>query len=225
MTPQARVMALTLLALAVPTFAFGGEEEAPGPAALSVSASLSGCGLANAAIVCQVDASWGGVEGAEHYTVSVTRADGSVMDLGETTGTSRSIFVPYVGPGTYSVQVAAWGTPPGEEEPTILARDTVASSDEAQRSPSRGAAPEPDASRPPGEGRTTETPVEGTSLGQDPVVDPPVEEPPVCEEPDPEPEPGTEGPAPVEEPDGEPEDAVGERPVAEDETDPLPDCE
>ena len=59
---------------------------------------------------------------ADHYTVSVTRPDGSVVDAGQVAGPSRSIFVPYVGPGTYAVEVAAWGSPPGEEGQEVLVR-------------------------------------------------------------------------------------------------------
>jgi hypothetical protein len=118
-----RIVGLALLALGVPAFAFGGEQEASGEG-LAVSASLNGCGLANETIVCRIDASWTAPEGSEYFTISVTRANGSVVDLGQSSGTSRSIFVPYVGPGTYSVQIAAWGVPPGEDEPQVLARES-----------------------------------------------------------------------------------------------------
>ena len=111
-----RIIGLALLALGPSPPSRSAASRHPPGRSLSVSASLDGCGLANAAIVCQIDASWSALEGADYYTVSVTRADGSVVDVGEAAGTSRSIFVPYVGPGTYSVQVSAWGTPPGEDE-------------------------------------------------------------------------------------------------------------
>lgn len=122
-TGRARIACLTLLALAVPPFALGGGQGSPQAAALSVSASLGGCGLADAAIVCRIDASWTAIEGTDYYTVSVTRPDGSVVDLGQNTGTGRALYVSYVGPGRYAVQVAAWGTPPGEEEHEVLDRD------------------------------------------------------------------------------------------------------
>ena len=187
-------MGLSLLALGVPAFAFGGEQ-APPVGDLSVSASLGGCGLAGNAIVCQIDASWNDLEGAEYYTVSVTRADGSVVDLGQSSGSSRSIFVPYVGPGTYSVQVAAWGTPPGAEEPEVLVREkslSTAGNPEvdavgrsvgaARHSPDRGDAP------------ADETPAE-----EDPhPAEPPATEPPACEEEPPDEERPEEPVEPVE---------------------------
>jgi hypothetical protein len=187
---RARIAALSLLALAVPTFAFGGEQPLPGPAALSVSASLGGCGVADAAMVCQIDASWSGVEGADYYAVSVTRADGSVVDLGQGSGTSRSIFVPYVGPGTYSVEVVAWGTPPGEDDAEVLARSKTLST--ASQSESGGASATPDAT-PPGEGRESAEPAAATD---EPSADP-APAPAACEgeEPDAEAEEPTAAPA------------------------------
>ena len=83
--------------------------------------------------MCQIDAGWNSLEGADSYSVSVTSADGSVIDMGETTGQGTSVWVPYVGSGTYSVSVAAWGTPPGEEDdgtPEVIARDSSMSGGE-----------------------------------------------------------------------------------------------
>jgi hypothetical protein len=185
-----RITGLSLLALAVPTFAFGGEEASSG---LSVSASLGGCGLANDAIVCQIDASWSAYEGADYYSVIVTRADGSVVDLGQSAGTSRSIYVPYVGAGTYSVQVPAWGTPPGEEEPELLAREDSLSTAGAESAAEEVGA-QPAGSTPPGDVRNSGEVVDGTTGADEPVAEPPVTEPPICEEEPPEDpaEPGTE---------------------------------
>ena len=181
-----RIIGLSLLALGVPALAFGGEQ-APSGGSLSVSASLGGCGLANAAIVCQIDASWSAFEGADYYTVSVTRADGSVVDVGQGAGTSRSIFVPYVGPGTYSVQVSAWGTPPGEDEPEVLAREKSLSTDtEAAEGGGDDVGTDPAGIAPPGDGRDTDEVVEEPTGEDDPATEPPVVEPPVCEEEPPE---------------------------------------
>ena len=181
-----RIIGLSLLALGVPAFAFGGEQ-APSGGSLSVSASLGGCGLANAAIVCQIDASWSAFEGADYYTVSVTRADGSVVDVGQVAGTSRSIFVPYVGPGTYAVQVSAWGTPPGEDEPEVLAREKSLSTDtEAAEGGGDDVGTDPAGIAPPGDGRDTDEVVEEPTGEDDPATEPPVVEPPVCEEEPPE---------------------------------------
>ena len=188
-----RILGLTLLALAVPTFAFGGEEAPSGPQALSVSASLGGCGLANSAIVCQINVSWDALEGADYYTVSVTRPDGSVLDLGQGGGAGRTLFVPYVGSGSYSVQVAAWGTPPGEDEPEVLAHEQALSTDSDDRR-AGAVASEPGGSGPAGEGRdTNETAVSGTPEDGAEVTEPPVLEPPACAEaPEEEAEPATE---------------------------------
>ncbi len=187
-----RIIGLTLLALAVPTVAFGGEEAPSGPQSLSVSASLGSCGLANAAIVCQIDASWNALEGADYYTVSVTRPDGSVLDLGQAAGTSRTLFVSYVGSGSYSVQVAAWGTPPGEDEPEVLARENALSAGDGRRD--RAVASEPEGSGPAGEGRSTDaSTASGAPEGDDEVVATPTVELPECaEEPEDEGEPTAE---------------------------------
>ena len=182
MIARARVIGLTLLALAVPTFAFGGEQAPSGPANLSVSASLQGCGLANAQVTCRIDASWNALEGAEYYTVSVARPDGVVLDLGQTAGTSRAIFVPYVGPGNYSVQVAAWGTPPGQDEPKIVARDRSFSSEEEPAGVSHSERSEPhrasavDGGQEPNEGDAGEEPA------SDQAGESPASESPPCEE-------------------------------------------
>jgi hypothetical protein len=202
---RVRIIGLSLLALGVPAFAFGGEEP-PSVGELSVSASLGGCGLASDAIVCQIDASWNDLEGAEYYTVSVTRADGSVVDLGESAGSSRSIFVPYVGPGTYSVQIAAWGTPPGAEEPQVLARekslstagdrqvDAVGRSDGASRR-----APE-----------LSDVPAEEPPAEEDPQpAEPPAPEPPpACEDEPPDEELPEQPPEPGAEASSDPDDAA-----------------
>jgi hypothetical protein len=177
-----RVILLALLVLVVPTFAFGGEEDPAGPATLSVSAELAGCGLAEANIVCQIDAGWNAIEGADYYTVSVTRADGSVIDLGQGAGTSRSIFVPYVGSGTYSVQVAAWGTPPGEEDPEVLVREQAMSTDDVGRGDD-DAATSPGASIPTGDVRETLEPGDGPASEPEPAEEPVAEEPACAEVP------------------------------------------
>ncbi len=124
-----RVLLVAALAalVVVPLRAFGVVGGDPG--GLSVSASLGGCGVAGEGIVCQIDVSFTGVEDADYYTASVTRADGSVQDLGTVGsgegGGSASVSVPYVGAGTYSVTVSAWGTPDDEAggKAELLERD------------------------------------------------------------------------------------------------------
>ena len=105
-----RILGLALIALAVPFPALaleGGGVEASGSPGLTVTASLDSCGLAGTQIMCKIDAGWNSLEGADSYSVSVTSADGSVIDMGETTGQGTSVWVPYVGSGTYSVSVTA----------------------------------------------------------------------------------------------------------------------
>jgi hypothetical protein len=112
-----RILLLAGLAAVVPASAFALEGEAS-PAGVSVAASQGGCGISESQIICEIEARWTGVPGTEYYTVSVTGADGSVQDFGrvggDENGGSASLWVPYVGSGTYSVMVSAYGTPPGE---------------------------------------------------------------------------------------------------------------
>ena len=178
---RVRIIGLALLALAVPQLAFGDQEPSTAPATLSVSASLDGCGLAEAAIVCQIDASWNALDGADYYTVSVTRPDGSVVDAGQGAGTSRSVFVPYVGAGTYSVQVAAWGTPPGEDEPEVLAREKAMSAG-GDGAPTRVEA-RSSGDEPAREDGATELPENDDADSGEPVTEPPAGEDPACDDP------------------------------------------
>lgn len=213
MTRRRRTALYVLLALAVPlpAFAISGEEGAPSPG-LSVTASLDHCGILNSGVVCKIDAGWNAVPGAERYTASLTSPDGSVVDYGEVGAGGSSFWVPYVGSGTYTVSVSAWGTPPGEDDPEVIEVD-------ASEGANRGAAqieteggglvdppdePGTDPSGEPGEG---EEPTE-----EPPVEEPPVEEPPVDEPPcDPEPiEPPEPAPAPGDPGAGGPESAPGD---------------
>lgn len=108
-----RALLYAALALAVPLPALalpGGT----GAADLGVDASLAGCGLSGGSIVCRIDASFNRVPDAEYYTASVTAANGAVTDLGTVPGggsgtASTGAWVPYVGNGTYTVTVSAWG--------------------------------------------------------------------------------------------------------------------
>ena len=122
---RGRTVLYVLLALAVPTGAFalteGGATTAEAPS-LSVAASLDTCGTAADSIVCKIDASWNDVPGADRYTASVARADGSVVDYGDVGAGSTSFWVPYVGNGTYTVTVSAYGTAPVSGKPKVLAK-------------------------------------------------------------------------------------------------------
>jgi hypothetical protein len=110
---------LTLLALAVSPTAFAlnsdGSERVganPAPASLNVSTSLDSCGLAGYQVVCKLDVSYSNVPGASSYTASITDANGTVIDYGSVGVGSTSLYVPYVGPGSYSVRITAYGNPP-----------------------------------------------------------------------------------------------------------------
>ena len=179
-----RILGLALIALAVPFPALaleGGGAEGSGSPGLSVTASLNSCGLAGSQIMCQIDAGWNSPEGAETYSVSVTSADGSVVDMGEMTGQGTSVWVPYAGSGTYTVSVTAYGTPPGEEDsgsPEVIARDSSMSGGEIDGV----------AKTPPQTGSDDGRDDEGTEpTDEEPVTDVIPEEPrdetPVCEEP------------------------------------------
>ena len=221
MTGRRRILGLTALALAVPAFAFGGESGTHGPVDLGVSGSLGGCGLAETQIVCRIDTTWSAAGGADYYTVSVTRPDGSVVDLGQSTGTSRSIYVAYVGPGTYSIEVAAWGTPPDEDEPEVIAREKTFSTGSQSVA---GSARNAEHVSVPGEGRGAGEGDEVTAVGDEPAESVPAptgEERPVCD-PDPadeEPAYEAEDPAAVagDEPAPAPEAAAGEAEQDQDE--------
>jgi hypothetical protein len=186
-----RIWPFAALALAVPVPALaltgGGDGATAAPApALTVSASLETCGLAETAIVCKINAGWGSVEGAEYFTASVTRADGSVVDYGQVgSGGGTSVWVPYVGAGTYTVQVSAYGTPPGEDEPELVAKDSA--------SAGTGGAVE---HRGGGSATAQET---DPDLGDRPGGDAQVEEPPAPCEPT-VPEKPAEEPAPEDDP-------------------------
>jgi hypothetical protein len=126
-TMPRRAFIYAALALAVPLPAYAlssGDAPESAPAALSVSVLLDRCGLLETEIVCKLDVSYGEIAGATSYTASVTRADGSVVDYGEVGGGDTSLWVPYVGSGTYSVQIAAYGDSPRPGgDPRLLSRD------------------------------------------------------------------------------------------------------
>jgi hypothetical protein len=111
------MLATLALAVPLPALALSSEDPTstgvpPAPVALSVSTALDSCGLAQNQIVCKLDVSFGQVPGATSYSAAVTRADGSVADYGSIGAGGASLWVPYVGPGAYSVRVTAYGSPP-----------------------------------------------------------------------------------------------------------------
>jgi hypothetical protein len=205
--PRARTIFLAMLALLVPLPAFalnGGSTAGPsGPAEIAVSVSRGDCGLAETQIVCELSASWSAVEDADYYTISVTRADGSVVDYGQSTGTGTSLWVPYVGAGTYSVQIDAWGTPEDDSKPAeVIARDRAMSTTttgERQPAMADGAGPAQGEGAHDGAGEQPVAPdAAAPGAGEEPGTphtDPVCEEPETEPEPEMEPDPGTETPA------------------------------
>jgi hypothetical protein len=212
------VAAIAAIAV-VPLRAFGVVGADP-PSGLSVSASLGGCGVGGEGIVCTIDVSFTGVEGADYYTGTLTRADGSVQDLGAIGsgegGGSASVSVPYVGAGTYSVTVSAWGSPEDDEgeKPELLDRERARTGEKEEDSgevssepaPAETAAEAEEAPAPAAE-ETEPPPAETTPAATEPepqtlpqcVPEPPAAEPASSEdgsaEADPVPPPPPPGPA------------------------------
>ena len=192
-------MLLTLLALAAPLPAMAlnsdGSEPVtatPAPAALSVSTSLDSCGIVNAQVVCKLNVSFNPVEGADTYSATVTRADGSVVDYGGVGIGGASLWVPYVGPGGYSVRISAYGTPPtaeddggadkqpGGEQGNLITSDTDKAQprtpEETGNASSDGIAGQRTSGDPAAEARDTDAP------GNDPgAAAPPATTTPACE--------------------------------------------
>lgn len=141
MLRRRRALGLALLALAAPLPAFAISELAPSTesqvAELSVSASLGSCGVLEVQLVCSLNVSFEAIEGATSYSASVTRADGSVMEAGSVSPAGSSIYVPYVGSGTYSVRVTAYGDPPPVEETGEEVKPEVIASDAAEATAER----------------------------------------------------------------------------------------
>jgi hypothetical protein len=119
------------LAIPVPAVALTSGE---GESELSVEASLARCGVNGPQIVCEIETSFGSVDGAEYYTASVAGPDGGVTDFGRIAGAGgggTSLWVPYVGNGTYSVTVTAWGDAESGD-PEVLDRDKASAAGETR---------------------------------------------------------------------------------------------
>lgn len=116
------------LAVPVPAFALGlAGSSSPAPGSLDAQASLDTCGIFEQQIVCKVDVAFNQVAGADRYAANVTGPDGSVADYGDVGPGGTSLWVPYVGDGTYTVTVQAWGKPPSsDKQPKLLSADKVA---------------------------------------------------------------------------------------------------
>lgn len=103
-------LAALALALALPagTPAKAAAEQAV-PVSLSVAASLSSCEVSDFQVRCEFTVSYEPIPGASSYTARVTSPDGSVADLGSVSATGTTFALPYVGDGTYSFRVSAYG--------------------------------------------------------------------------------------------------------------------
>ena len=138
MIRKRRYLLLALVALTVPLPAFG--VSSGGAETLSVSASLDQCGVASTSVVCKFDASYNEVSGADYYTASVTGPDGSVVDYGNVPGGATSLWVPYVGNGTYTISISAWGEPTGNSnKPKPIATDSASAGGTTQSTSAPGA--------------------------------------------------------------------------------------
>jgi len=137
-----RALCLAMLALTVPPAAFAISELAPSTEGqvpqLSVSTSLQSCGVLDAQLVCALEVSFEQLPNATGYSATVTRADGSVIDMGSVSAGGATLYVPYVGSGTYSVRITAYGEPVASEEPnedeteeTVIATDVAEATAEA----------------------------------------------------------------------------------------------
>lgn len=195
---------LAVLALVVPFQAIAGG--GAGGGGLTASASLGYCGVSETGISCRIDVSWSGVADAERYTATATLADGSVQDLGTVGigpgGGSTSVWVPYVGDGTYSIAVTAWGSDEGGDRKLEEGSVEVEAPKAAKPKPDENQdteAPPDDAQE--GDGTDQPPADEGPTPEPDPAPEP---EPAPAPEPEPEPEPAPEEPAPAPEPEPEP---------------------
>jgi hypothetical protein len=127
-----RLLLLVALALAapVPAFAVSLANDGSGAGSLDAQASLDNCGLFENQIVCKIDASYNQVAGATSYTASVSAPNGAVSDYGSVGAGGTSLWVPYAGNGTYTVEIQAWGTPPSvHSKPPLVASDKTGAGD------------------------------------------------------------------------------------------------
>jgi hypothetical protein len=181
-----RALLYTSLALAAPpAFALG---LAPGgnaaPAGLSAQASLDDCGVYESQIVCMIDTSFSQVEGADYYTASVSRPDGSVADFGAVSPGGTSLWVPYVGNGTYTVVVSAYGDNPERYRPKKPIEVAKAKTGGAAQEGSFTSTPKADNAAAP----ATHDPPSGNAdgdVGEEPPATCTEEEPPPADEPEP----------------------------------------
>ena len=161
---RALVLAALALAVPLPALALTGSSGS----GLAVSASLHGCGVASGSIVCGIDASFSGVPEARYITASVTAPDGTVTDFGTVahgSSGSATLWVPYVGSGTYSVSASAWGVEESGKPEVIETDEATTGGDHIRKVDTGGggprevpAAPQADEPAPADEPEATTTP-------------------------------------------------------------------
>lgn len=95
---------LAAAAVAAPTVSGGG------PGSISVTASLAGCDRSDGGITCRIGVSFSSLPGADHYTATVTRPDGSTQAFGHVGPGSATLPVTYTRNGHYVVTISAWGS-------------------------------------------------------------------------------------------------------------------
>lgn len=105
--PRDRRLVALLAAAALAAFllppALGGAQ-----GGLGVTASLAGCGQDGPHVSCDIVVGFGEVAGADRYSATVSKPDGSVEDMGGLAPGSTTLRVGYVGDGRYVVTVSAW---------------------------------------------------------------------------------------------------------------------
>lgn len=150
-----RALLYAALALCVPLPALAAlapeGEDAPAatPASLAVSVALDGCSAAGSAVACRLAIDYETLPDATTYTASVSRPDGSVVDLGTVGAGSASVWVGYVGDGVYTVEVSAYGDPeqPGAAA-SLLNREVAEATPTVAPQARERAVPRPAASAP-----------------------------------------------------------------------------
>lgn len=90
---------------------------AEAPESFAVDATFGGCGRAEERIMCRVALGFSGIDGATSYQASVQAPGGGVTFLGSLGPEGGTVWFPYSGDGTYSIDVQALGPgPDGHKE-------------------------------------------------------------------------------------------------------------
>jgi len=130
------IIPLAALALLVPVGAVALDR---GSSGLGVQASLGSCGVADNSVLCEISASFDRLDGADFYTATLTRPDSTIQDFGrvadgESGRATVSLWIPYSGNGSYTVEVTAWALD-ADGEPKELARESNRSNGDQEGQP------------------------------------------------------------------------------------------